>query len=212
MVPRPARRAERSGPELVSGAAGSFKPTRQFLPLHSFWGEAPGHRVELQTQVVIASSSRVKAAAGGAVSAASSPARNHGGTPETRDQTKSPPRAQPLLRAFQMRFPAPLPSLPGPNRLKKSASRLWQGVLGDARSLESHAVSVAHPGFERVAQPPVPQSPEFVWARAAAGRTLSSPPSRRAQDLDRLTPPQIQVRTYLHATPEARPTPATRAW
>lgn len=84
LVPRPARRARGSRPEWVSGAGASSSQLDSFCHCTHFW-EAPGHTVELQTQAVIASSSRVQAAAGGAVSDASSPARNHGGTPDTRD-------------------------------------------------------------------------------------------------------------------------------
>lgn len=197
-------------PRIRVEAGGTLSQLGRLRHRTHFW-EAAGHRVELQTQE--ASLSRVKAAAGGAVSAASPPARNHGGTPGTRDRdTAEPrPRAQPLLG---WSLPDAVPrSSPVPLRVRLPVEVCCPTLAWWARRPEKPRVArrVAHPGFERVAQPPVPQRPEFVWARAAAGRTLPSPGSHTAQDPDRLAPPQIQVRTYLHATPEARPTPATRA-
>ena len=67
-------------------------------------------------------------------------------TAKSQGPQPDPPRAQPPLRAIQMPSSPPTPSpafssLPGSNRLKKSAARLWQGVLGDPKSLKSPSVS-----------------------------------------------------------------------
>ena len=64
-------------------------------------------------------------------------------------------------------------SLSGWNRVGKSDAQLWHGVLRDPRN-----PSVVKPGFKRVGQPPVSQSPEFAAGASCGGKNPVNPSVR----------------------------------